>query len=427
MVRLKNTDKQGKKSYKFFFQAFDKIAEKKISGNILAWNKFDANNKLINNGLNPIDIRQQSLPIYYLCKIFNYIRLLLFPLSETKLSNFTLLVSSLLNAGIPFTRALILAATALPARFRYSVSTVVNTIESGSDIYDAFLENKIVFGEQLISLLARTKNNASLNEVFADYNLMGKSVNLTKVILFPLIPIVVILFIILLAIAITGSGYFAQLLRVANLIKIEIGSNAVLYVKFAKFLVMHKYQLLITVISLPIIIKILYQIPYSKRILDFLVCYTPLLSKLVIAKERALFFSSIDSYLRTGTTIQNAIAGAALSINNTFLRNSVYKTTMLIKQGETLGVSLKYNKLLKGAYANILKISAESQNMHNIIKHLKNVCSDELSITIKFTSRILMSLVLALTIGLALWALSGALLIYVSVITFLLSPTSALS
>lgn len=302
------------------------------------------------------------------------------------LENFTRLLSSLLAAGVPFSRALVIihreaSEPAAKAKWKEIHDLVID----GMSLSDAMARSPETFPRVYVAMVEAGETGGFLDVVLAqiadfqarEKDLQGKVVS---ALMYPAILLVlavgVLIFLLVFFIPrfqLVFQGFNAELPLITQVI---VGiSDAV-----------RSYGLFLAagVVIAVVLTRNWFKSERGRRAWEGLILRAPRLGPLLAQFAMARFCRMLGTLLGAGVPLINALNVARRSIGNQILVDAVSESIDRVKEGKALGKSLAQNReLFPGAVIEMISVAEESGKLDQELLRIANVTEGELDRQLK--------------------------------------------
>lgn len=302
------------------------------------------------------------------------------------LENFTRLLSSLLAAGVPFSRALVIihresSEPAAKAKWKEIHDLVID----GMSLSNAMARSPETFPRVYVAMVEAGETGGFLDVVLAqiadfqarEKDLQGKVVS---ALMYPAILLVlamaVLVFLLVFFIPrfqLVFQGFNAELPLITQII---VGiSNAV-----------RSYGLFLAagIVVAIVLTRNWFKSERGRRAWEGLILRAPRLGPLLAQFAMARFCRMLGTLLGAGVPLINALNVARRSIGNQILVDAVSESIDRVKEGKALGKSLAQNRaLFPGAVIEMISVAEESGKLDQELLRIANVTEGELDRQLK--------------------------------------------
>jgi type II secretory pathway component PulF len=307
-------------------------------------------------------------------------------ITPRQLENFTRLLSSLLAAGVPFSRALVIlhreaASPAAKAKWKEIHDLVID----GMSLSDAMARSPETFPRVYVAMVEAGETGGFLDVVLAqiaDFQAREKELQskVLTALMYPAILLVlamgVLVFLLVFFIPrfqLVFKGFNAELPLLTQMI---VGvSEAV-----------RSYGLFIgaAVVIAVIAFRKWFQSEKGRRAWEGWILRAPIVGPLIAQFAMARFCRMLGTLLGAGVPLINGLNVARRSIGNQILVDAVSQSIDRVKEGKPLGASLAQNRdLFPGAVVEMISVAEESGKLDHELIRIAGVTESDLDRQLK--------------------------------------------
>jgi type II secretory pathway component PulF len=323
--------------------------------------------------------------------------------SSRVLENFTRLLSSLLAAGVPLSRALvILQKETASAAAKSKWKEIHDLVVDGMSLADAMAKSPEVFPRVYVAMVEAGETGGFLDVVLAqiaDFQASEKEMRAkvmtamfypTILLCLALSVMVVLMVFIIPKFQLTFAGFGAKLPALTELI---IGLSHLL----------RSYGLLI-LMGVGIggyLVASWFVSARGRRIWEGYILRIPVIGGLVAQYAMARFCRMLGTLLAAGVPLINGLNVARRSLGNQTLVDTVSESIDLVKEGKPLGASLAECRILfAGSVLEMIAVAEESGKLDQELVRISNVTESDLDRQLKTAVALTEPLMLFLIAGL---------------------------
>jgi len=307
-------------------------------------------------------------------------------ISGRVLENFTRLLSSLLAAGVPLSRALvILQKEAANPAAKAKWKEVHDLVVDGMSLADAMSKSPETFPKVYTAMVEAGETGGFLDVVLsqiADFQAREKEMRskVMTALLYPAILLVLALGVLVFLLVyfiprfqtlFTGFGASLPLLT-----QIIVGVSEIV----------RSYGLLVAVVAVIAIVLARTWIvsPVGRRTWEMLILRMPVIGNLVAQFAMSRFCRMLGTLLGAGVPLINGLNVARRSIGNQILVDAVSNSIDRVKEGKALGVSLgECRTLFPGSVLEMISVAEESGKLDAELVRIANVTEGDLDRQLK--------------------------------------------
>jgi type II secretory pathway component PulF len=302
------------------------------------------------------------------------------------LENFTRLLSSLLAAGVPFSRALVIIhreASEPVAKAKWK--EIHDLVIDGMSLSTAMSRSPETFPRVYVAMVEAGETGGFLDVVLAqiadfqarEKDLQGKVVS---ALMYPAILLVlamgVLIFLLVFFIPrfqLVFQGFNAELPLITQVI-VGISDAVRSYGLF----------ILAAIVTAVVLTRNWFKSERGRRAWEGLILKAPKLGPLLAQFAMARFCRMLGTLLGAGVPLINALNVARRSIGNQILVDAVSESIDRVKEGKALGKSLAQNRaLFPGAVIEMISVAEESGKLDQELLRVANVTESELDRELK--------------------------------------------
>ena len=307
-------------------------------------------------------------------------------ISARVLENFTRLLSSLLAAGVPLSRALvILQKEAANPTAKAKWKEVHDLVVDGMSLADAMAKSPETFPRVYVAMVEAGETGGFLDVVLsqiADFQAREKEMRgkVMTALLYPAILLCLALGVLIFLLTFfipkfqtlfTGFGAKLPLLT-----QVIVGASEVV----------RSYGLLVAIVIVvaAFLARAWVVSPVGRRTWEGLILKMPVIGSLVAQFAMARFCRMLGTLLGAGVPLINSLNVARRSIGNQILVDAVSNSIDLVKEGKALGVSLaECRALFPGSVLEMVSVAEESGKLDAELVRLANVTEGDLDRQLK--------------------------------------------
>jgi type II secretory pathway component PulF len=302
------------------------------------------------------------------------------------LENFTRLLSSLLAAGVPFSRALVIlhresAEPVAKAKWKEIHDMVVD----GMSLSDAMSRSPETFPRVYVAMVEAGEAGGFLDLVLAqiaDFQAREKELK-SKVMTALMYPIILLILAL-------GVLIFLLVFFIPRFQMVFAGFNAELpmitqiIVKTSEIVRGYGMFLAVGVVVGIISLRTWFKSEKGRRAWEGLLLKIPLVGPLVAQFAMARFCRMLGTLLQAGVALINSLNVARRSIGNQVLIDAVSDSINRVKEGKPLGTSLAQNRnLFPGAIVEMISVAEESGKLDVELLRIATVTEGDLDRQLK--------------------------------------------
>lgn len=350
-------------------------------GTLEAEGRQDALRRMAASGLRPVRLNERPRPAEKSDSAGFSLRIQSRKITGRMLEDFTRLLSSLLAAGIPLSRALVIlykeaAAPIASQKWKEIHDLVID----GLSLADSMAQSPQVFPRVYVAMVEAGETGGFLDVVLgqiADFQARDKELRskMLTALLYPTILLVlaigVLTFLLVFFIPrfqVIFEGFGGSLPLITQVI---VGASTVL----------RSYGLIVAIVAAVafFMLRNWLRSPQGNRVREQVILKAPVVGALVSKFAMARFCRMLGTLLGAGVPLINGLQVARRSIGNQTLIDAVSASIERVQKGEPLGVSLAgCPTLFSGAVLEMVSVAEESGRLDQELVRLANVTESDL-------------------------------------------------
>jgi type II secretory pathway component PulF len=307
-------------------------------------------------------------------------------ISARVLENFTRLLSSLLAAGVPLSRALvILQKEAANPAAKVQWKGVHDAVVDGMTLADAMSKSPETFPKVYVAMVEAGETGGFLDVVLgqiADFQAREKEMRgkVMTALLYPAILLVLALCVVVFLLVFFIPRF--QLLFTGFGAKLPLLTQIIVGVSD----VVRSYGLLVAVVVVVAgaLARAWVVSPVGRRAWEGMILRLPVIGNLVAQFAMSRFCRMLGTLLGAGVPLINGLNVARRSIGNQILVDAVSNSIDRVKEGKALGVSLgECRALFPGSVLEMIAVAEESGRLDGELVRIANVTEGDLDRQLK--------------------------------------------
>jgi len=330
--------------------------------------------------------------------------------STKMLCTFTRQFSTLQDAGLPVLRSLkILEGQLKPSALKNALIDVVDDVESGSTLSEAFAKHPKCFDRLYINMLKAGEAGGALEVILqrlADFKEKAQSLK-RKIIGAMVYPIVVIL----VAIAILSFILIYIIPKFKKIFadfQMKLPAITELLLDISDFFVNNWYVFPIVIIGLWLMIKLLCLFKKGRYAWDWIKLHVPIIGNIIEKTVIARTTRTLGTLVSSGVPILEALSIVKETCNNAVFEGMYQRIYESIREGETIAAPMKESRLVDDMVVNMVDVGEETGELDKMLYKIAEVYEEEVDVLVESLISILeplMVVFLGLCVGFIVVAL----------------------
>ena len=301
------------------------------------------------------------------------------------LCTFTRQFSTLQDAGLPVLRSLkILEGQLKPSALKNALIDVVDDVESGSTLSEAFAKHPKAFDRLYINMLRAGEAGGALEVILqrlADFKEKAQSLK-RKIIGAMVYPVVVILVAIVI---LTGILIFIvpKFKKIFDDFGIQLPQITKLLLDVSEFAVEYFWVAPIVIFCWWVLMKIVRMFAKGRYALDWIWLHVPVIGNIIEKTVVARTTRTLGTLVASGVPILEALAITKETANNAVFEAMFQRIYESIREGETIAVPLKESRLVDDMVVNMVDVGEETGELDKMLYKIAQVYEEEVDVLVE--------------------------------------------
>jgi type IV pilus assembly protein PilC len=302
-----------------------------------------------------------------------------------QLCTFTRQLSTLQDAGLPILRSLrILEGQCKPGILKNSLQDVVEDIEGGSTLSEAFAKHPKAFDKLYCNMIRAGEAGGALEAILqrlADFKEKAQTLK-RKVKGAMVYPIVVIM----VAVAIVGFILYFIIPKFEAIFTdfgVDLPGMTVFLIKASHFVIQKFWVVLLVPVVLWILIKLIYRNKTGAYILDRLKLYIPVMGQIVEKSTVARTTRTLGTLVQSGVPILEALTITKETAGNAVFERAFQRITDSIREGETIAQPLREARIVDDIVVNMIDVGEETGELDTMLNKIADNYDEEVEVLVE--------------------------------------------
>lgn len=404
---------------KYLYEGFDRSG-KKISGEIEAPSSQEANNQIRKMGNFPSSIREKALGAISSPTAMQKKKFYITGVSKKSLTQFTVQLATLQNAGLPILRSLkILGDQQKPSKLKDVITEVSADVEGGNSLSESLAKHTGTFDRLYVNMIKAGESGGVLDTVLMRLaTFMEKSQALKRKIIGALTYPAVVILVAVLILTIIMTKVVPQFAKIFE--EMDLGRG-----------LPYQTQLLLNVSNflldwwflIPVIIILGYfglmaaaRSPQGRIIVDKIKLRLPLIGMLYRKAAIARFARTFGTLLTSGVPILDALTIVKNTVGNEVVAEAVQHVHDSIRGGESIVGPLSECKVFDLMVLNMIEVGEESGELDKMLHKIADTYETDVDTLVSSLTSILepvIIVVLGVAVAFIVFSLFSPLLVLI--------------
>jgi type IV pilus assembly protein PilC len=300
-------------------------------------------------------------------------------ISTKQLCTFTRQLSTLQDAGLPILRSLkILHGQCKPGVLKNSLAEVVEDIESGSTLSDAFAKHPKAFDRLYCNMIKAGEAGGALEAILqrlADFK--EKSQSLKRRIKSAMVYPIVVIFV---ACVIVGFILYFIIPKFEAIFKdfgVPLPGMTTFLIHASHFVINYFYLVFLAPILFWIMIKLLYRNKTGAYVCDRILLLIPVMGAIVEKSTVARTMRTLGTLVQSGVPILESLNIVRDTAGNAVFERAFSRVYESIREGETIAQPLREARLVDDIVVNMIDVGEETGDLDTMLNKIADNYDEE--------------------------------------------------
>jgi len=305
--------------------------------------------------------------------------------STKMLCTFTRQFSTLQDAGLPVLRSLkILEGQLKPSALKNALIDVVDDVESGSTLSEAFARHPKCFDRLYVNMLKAGEAGGALEVILqrlADFKEKAQSLK-RKIIGAMVYPIVVIL----VAVAILSFILIYIIPKFKKIFadfQMKLPAMTELLLDISDFVQHNWYVFPLILIGIWLFIKLVCLFKKGRYVWDWIKLHIPIVGGIIEKTIIARKTRTLGTLVSSGVPILEALSIVKETCNNAVFEYMYQRVYESIREGETIAAPMKESRLVDDMVVNMIDVGEETGELDKMLYKIAEVYEEEVDVLVE--------------------------------------------
>ena len=306
--------------------------------------------------------------------------------SAKELENFTRLLSSLLAAGVPLSRALvILAKEASSPAARAKWKEIHDYVVDGTSLADAMAKSPETFPRVYVAMVEAGEAGGFLDVVLAQIaEFQSREKELKGKVLTAMIYPCILFCLALVVLTVLLIFFIPRFQKVFASLHGSLPAITQMIIGASNFVRHYGLFIALAVVAIVILLRTWFTSEKGRRVWERIILKSPLVGPLIAQFAMARFCRMLGTLLGAGVALVHSLNVARRSIGNQILVDTVGQSIERVQQGGRLGQSLADCKMLfSGSTLEMISVAEESSRLDTELVRIAAVTESDLDRNLK--------------------------------------------
>jgi type IV pilus assembly protein PilC len=300
-------------------------------------------------------------------------------ISTKQLCTFTRQLSTLQDAGLPILRSLkILEGQCKPGVLKNALGEVVEDIESGATLSDAFAKHPKAFDRLYCNMIKAGEAGGALEAILqrlADFK--EKSQSLKRRIKSAMVYPIVVIFV---ACVIVGFILYFIIPKFESIFKdfgVPLPGMTIFLIEASHFLIKYFYIVFLAPLFVWIVIKLLYRNKTGAYVCDRILLMIPVMGQIVEKSTVARTTRTLGTLVQSGVPILESLNIVRDTAGNAVFERAFTRIYDSIREGETIAQPLKEARIVDDIVVNMIDVGEETGELDTMLNKIADNYDEE--------------------------------------------------
>ena len=306
-------------------------------------------------------------------------------ISTKQLCTFTRQLSTLQDAGLPILRSLkILEGQCKPGVLKNSLGDVVEDIESGQTLSEAFAKHPKAFDRLYCNMIKAGEAGGALEAILqrlADFKEKAQSLK-RKIKGAMVYPIVVIL----VACTIVGFILYYIIPKFESIFDdfgVPLPRMTIMLIEASHFLIKYFYVVFLTPLLIWIFIKLLYRNKTGAYVCDRILLMIPVMGTIAEKSTVARTMRTLGTLVQSGVPILESLNIVKETAGNAVFERAFTRIYESIREGETIAQPLREARIVDDIVVNMIDVGEETGELDTMLNKIADNYDEEVEVAVE--------------------------------------------
>jgi type IV pilus assembly protein PilC len=300
-------------------------------------------------------------------------------ISTKQLCTFTRQLSTLQDAGLPILRSLrILEGQCKPGVLKNALSEVVDDIESGQTLSEAFSKHPKAFDRLYCNMIKAGEAGGALEAILqrlADFKEKSQTLKrrIKSAMVYPMVVITV-------ATAIVGFILYFIIPKFEAIFKdfgVDLPKMTIYLIKASNFVVKYYYICLLAPFFFWIALKLIRRLDTGRYITDRILLMIPVMGQIAEKSTVARTMRTLGTLVQSGVPILEALNIVRDTAGNAVFERAFARIYESIREGETIAQPLKESRIVDDIVVNMIDVGEETGDLDTMLNKIADNYDEE--------------------------------------------------
>jgi len=305
--------------------------------------------------------------------------------SNKQLCTFTRQLSTLQDAGLPVLRSLkILEGQSKPGALKNALADVVDDIESGSTLSEAFAKHPKAFDKLYCNMIKAGEAGGALEAILqrlADFK--EKAQSLKRKVKGAMIYPAVVIGVALLIVAFILYWIVPKFQAIFADFGVDLPVMTVILIKSSEYLIKYYWALFLVPFVIWVFLKLLYRNKTGAYFGDWVMTKVPVMGAIVNKSTVARTTRTLGTLVQSGVPILEALNIVRDTAGNAVYERAFSRIYDSIREGETIAQPLREAKIVDDIVVNMIDVGEETGDLDTMLNKIADNYDEEVEVLVE--------------------------------------------
>ncbi|SIO11763.1 type IV pilus assembly protein PilC [Singulisphaera sp. GP187] len=300
-------------------------------------------------------------------------------ISTKQLCTFTRQLSTLQDAGLPILRSLrILEGQCKPGVLKNALSEVVEDIESGQTLSEAFAKHPKAFDKLYCNMIKAGEAGGALEAILqrlADFK--EKSQTLKRRIKSAMVYPIVVIFVACVIVGFILYFIIPKFEAIFDDFGVPLPAMTVFLIEASHFLIKYFYIVFLTPLFIWIFLKLLYRNKTGAYVCDRILLMIPVMGQIVEKSTVARTMRTLGTLVQSGVPILESLSIVKETAGNAVFERAFTRIYDSIREGESISQPLRESRVVDDIVVNMIDVGEETGDLDTMLNKIADNYEEE--------------------------------------------------
>jgi type IV pilus assembly protein PilC len=306
-------------------------------------------------------------------------------ISTKQLCTFTRQLSTLQDAGLPILRSLkILEGQCKPGILKNSLGDVVEDIESGQTLSEAFAKHPKAFDRLYCNMIKAGEAGGALEAILqrlADFK--EKAQSLKRKIKGAMVYPIVVIFVACVIVGFILYFIIPRFESIFNDFGVPLPNMTKILITASHFVIKYFYIVLMAPIFFWLFIKLMYRNKTGAYICDRVLLMIPVMGTIAEKSTVARTMRTLGTLVQSGVPILEALSIVRETAGNAVFERAFTRIYDSIREGETIAQPLREARIVDDIVVNMIDVGEETGDLDTMLNKIADNYDEEVEVAVE--------------------------------------------